>query len=97
MFPFKGVISLVFAGWMLVTGHYPFNLDIALSGLRTRGRAFEPNGFFVRLSGGLVLFGFFLGFLLPEIGEELQFVVYVAAGIALVISFFGSFKSGFKI
>ena len=97
MFLFKDIILLVLAGWMVATGHFPFNLDIALSGLRTRGRVFELNGSFVRLSGGLVLFGYFIGLLLPGIGKDFQVVVHVAAGIALVISFFGSFKSGLDI
>lgn len=86
---FGDIIGVLIAGWMVLTGHYPFNLDVALSGLRTRKSASEPSGDWVRISGASYLLGFLLLFLgnngvFPG-GREFWFAVYyVFIGIAIV-------------
>ncbi len=93
MFSIFDVVKIFLAGWMLLTGHYPLNLDLALHGWRTRKWAFEPNGNWVRISGGLYLVGFLLSTSSSEL-SIIYFIVFGAATLALILSFLSSFIKG---
>ncbi|MCF7809739.1 hypothetical protein K9N50_01985 [bacterium] len=82
MFHFKVFLSLL-PGWMIVFAHYPFNLDVALSGLRTRGLLPEPVGIWVRIAGA-----FFLAYIwLPKSMTTISLIMRAGGVICIVISF----------
>ena len=83
------IVGIVIAVWMLFTGHFPLNLDMAMSGFRTKKMAFEPSGNWIRISGGLILVGVLLGWILPTGGViiVLLVILYGASAVALAISF----------
>lgn len=89
------LIGHFIAGWMLVTGHYPLNLDIALNGFRTKQCAFEPDGNLARLSGCLFIAGYAISYWLSK-QESLAIVFYVLGSIALGVSIVSSFKTDFR-
>ena len=95
IFIIEVIIGFGISGWMILTGNYPFNLELLLSGFRTRKPAFEPSGNWVKISGGIFFLGTLL-VLLSKIGvfpgsEGLGIIVistvFVLGVVSIVVSF----------
>jgi len=86
------IVGFPLGVYMLLFAHYPFNLDVALGGLRTRGSAPEPGGPRVQIAGGCWVVASILGTLsaigfLGEIWEIIAIIIGIL-GVALVIASF---------
>jgi len=89
------IIGILIAVWMVLTGHFPLNLSIALRGFRMNRGAFEPVGEWVRISGSCYLVGTFLS-ILGRVGilpgtEEFWYIVFCICSGAAAVSLFISF------
>jgi len=73
---------------MLLTAHYPLNLETALGGLMTRGSLPETAGVWIRIAGGCFLVDIWI----YEYSTMLAGIIGAAGIIAIVISFFGDFS-----
>lgn len=70
-------------------GHFPFNLDTALRGIRTRGLLPESYGNWVRISGAANLLGCL--FVISNL-VIFAIVMFLLGTVAIVISFVSGTK-----